>query len=57
MSAPQHSTVLEVAHNLAPNYSLKEYQCYWYALIVFLIAKQRGTRAMNVLRVRASCDG
>ncbi|KIM76114.1 hypothetical protein PILCRDRAFT_91753 [Piloderma croceum F 1598] len=29
MSAPQLATVLEVAHNLAPNYSLKKYQCYW----------------------------
>jgi hypothetical protein len=41
MSAPQLATVLEVAHNLAPNYSLKKYQCYWYALIVFLIARKK----------------
>jgi hypothetical protein len=41
MSAPQLATVLEVAHNLAPNYSLKKYQCYWYALIVFLIARKQ----------------
>jgi hypothetical protein len=40
MSAPQLATVLEVAHNLAPNYSLKKYQCYWYALIVFLMARK-----------------
>jgi hypothetical protein len=41
MSAPQLATVLEVAHNVAPNYSLKKYQCYWYALIVFLMARRQ----------------
>ena len=41
MSAPQLATVLEVAHNVAPNYSLKKYQCYWYALIVFLMARKQ----------------
>ena len=41
MSAPQLATVLEVAHNLAPNYSLKKYQCYWYALIVFLMVRKQ----------------
>jgi hypothetical protein len=41
MSAPQLATVLEVAHNLAPNYTLKKYQCYWYALIVFLMARKQ----------------
>jgi len=41
MSAPQLATVLEVAHNIAPNYSLKKYQCYWYALIVFLMARKQ----------------
>jgi len=41
MSAPQLATALEVAHNIAPNYSLKKYQCYWYALIVFLIARKQ----------------
>jgi hypothetical protein len=41
MSAPQLATVLEVAHNLKPNYSLKKYQCYWYALIVFLMTRKK----------------
>jgi hypothetical protein len=41
MSAPQLATVLEAAHNVAPNYSLKKYQCYWYALIVFLMARRQ----------------
>jgi hypothetical protein len=41
MSAPQLATALEVAHNVAPNYSLKKYQCYWYALIVFLMARRQ----------------
>jgi len=41
MSAPQLAMVLEVAHNIAPNYSLKKYQCYWYALIVFLMTKKQ----------------
>ena len=41
MSAPQLATVLEVAHNLKPNYTLKKYQCYWYALIVFLMIRKQ----------------
>ena len=41
MSAPQLATVLEAAHNVAPNYSLKKYQCYWYALIVFLMVRRQ----------------
>jgi hypothetical protein len=41
MSAPQLATVLEAAHNITPNYSLKKYQCYWYALIVFLMARKQ----------------
>ena len=41
MSAPQLAMVLEAAHNVAPNYTLKKYQCYWYALIVFLIIRAK----------------
>jgi len=41
MSAPQLATALEVAHNLAPNYSLKKCRCYWYALIVFPMARKQ----------------
>ena len=41
MSAPQLATVLEAAHNVAPNYTLKKHQCYWYALIVFLIVRAK----------------
>jgi hypothetical protein len=43
MSAPQLAMVLEVAHNLTPNYLLKKYQYYWYALIIFLITRKRTT--------------
>jgi hypothetical protein len=41
MSASQLATVLEVAHNVAPNYTLKKHQCYWYALIIFLIVRAK----------------
>jgi hypothetical protein len=41
MSAPQLATVLEAAHNVAPNYTLKKHQCYWYTLTVFLIVRAK----------------
>ena len=41
MYAPQLATVLEVAHNVAPNYSLKKYWCYWHALVVLLMARKQ----------------
>jgi hypothetical protein len=41
MSGPQLATVLEIAHSLAPDYTLKRHQCYWFALIIFLIIKSR----------------
>ena len=59
MSAPQLATVLEVAHNVAPNYWLKKYQCYWYALIVFFMARKqtKGMREISVLGLWASYGG
>ncbi|KIM74530.1 hypothetical protein PILCRDRAFT_14315 [Piloderma croceum F 1598] len=52
MSAPQLATVLEVAHNIAPNYTLKKHQCYWFALIVFLIARKqtKGTESNECIK-------
>jgi len=49
MSAPELATVLEVAHNVAPNYTLKRHQCYWFALIIFLIVrgKTKGKESNN----------
>lgn len=41
MCTPQLATVLEAAHNITPNYTLKKHQCYWYALIVFLIVRAK----------------
>jgi hypothetical protein len=35
MSAPQLAMALEIVHNLAPFYTIKKYQCYWFALLVF----------------------
>jgi hypothetical protein len=54
MSAPQLATVLEVAHNIAPNYTLKKHQCYWFALIVFLIARKqtKGTESNECIKTR-----
>jgi len=41
MSAPQFATLLEIAHNLAPTYDLRKHQCYWFALIIFLVVRSR----------------
>lgn len=41
MSAPQLATLLDVIHALAPNYTLRKYQCYWFSLIIFLVIRTR----------------
>jgi len=41
MSAPQFATLVEIAHNLAPTYDLRKHQCYWFALIIFLVVRNR----------------
>lgn len=41
MSAPQLATVLDIAHKLAPEYTLRKHQCYWFSLIIFLVVKSR----------------
>jgi len=41
MSAPQLATLLDVVHALAPNYTTRKHQCYWYALIIFLVVRNR----------------
>ena len=41
MSAPQLATVLKIVHNLAPNYTLRKHQCYWFALLVFLVVRRK----------------
>jgi hypothetical protein len=41
MSAPQFAKLLEIAHDIAPIYDLKAKNCYWFALIVFLVVRKR----------------
>jgi hypothetical protein len=41
MSAPQFAKLLEIAHEIAPIYDLKEKNCYWFALLVFLVIRKR----------------
>ena len=41
MSAPQFAKLLEIAHDIAPIYDLKERNCYWFALLVFLVVRKR----------------
>jgi len=41
MSTPQLATALEIVHNLALFYTVKKYQCYWFTLLVFLIARKQ----------------
>jgi hypothetical protein len=41
MSAPQFAKLLEIAHEIAPIYDLKEKNCYWFALLVFLVVRKR----------------
>jgi len=33
MSAPQFAKLLEITHEIAPIYELKEKNCYWFALL------------------------
>jgi hypothetical protein len=46
MSAPQFAKLLEITHNIMPIYDLKEKNCYWFVLLVFLVVQQR-TRGME----------
>ena len=41
MPAPQFAKLLEIAHEIAPIYDLKEKNCYWFALLVFLVVRKR----------------
>lgn len=41
MSAPQFAKLLEIAHEIAPIYELKEKNCYWFALLIFLVVRKR----------------
>jgi len=41
MSAPQFAKLLEIVHDIAPIYDLKERNCYWFALLVFLVVRKR----------------
>src|SRR5882762_10101666 len=41
MTAPQFAKLLEIAHNITPIYDLKAKNCYWFALIVFLVVRKR----------------
>lgn len=35
MSVPELATLLKVVHGIAPNYSVRKSQCYWFAGIVY----------------------
>ena len=39
MSAPQLATLLDVVHEIVRDYKLRKYQCYWFALVIFLVVK------------------
>jgi hypothetical protein len=41
MSAPELTTLLDVVHGIAPDYTIPKHQCYWLALIVYLLVKSR----------------
>jgi hypothetical protein len=41
MSAPQFAKLAEIVHDIAPIYQLKEKNCYWFALIIFLVVRKR----------------
>ena len=41
LSAPQLATLLDIVHDLAPDYTLRKYQCYWFALIIYLVVKRQ----------------
>jgi len=58
MSAPQLATLLDIVHHLAPNYTLRKHQCYWFALLVFLVVrtKTQGSESNgNHIMKRGSC--
>jgi hypothetical protein len=54
MSASQIAILLDVIHNLAPDYTLNKHQCYWFALIIFLVIRSqvRGTESHGALIVQ-----
>jgi len=41
MSAPQFAKLLEIAHDIAPIYELKGKNCYWFALLIFLVVRKQ----------------
>jgi hypothetical protein len=40
ISAPQFARLVEIAHDIAPIYDLKEHNCYWFALLIFLVVRK-----------------
>jgi hypothetical protein len=41
VSAPQFAKLLEITHQIAPIYELKGKICYWFALLIFLVVRER----------------
>ena len=41
MSTAELATTLEVVHNIAPNYTLRKFQCYWFSLLIYLVMRSR----------------
>ena len=47
MPAPQFARLVEIVHDIAPIYDLKEHNCYWFALLTFLVVRKRTGGAEN----------
>lgn len=41
MTVPDFASLIEVVHAMAPKYTVNKHQCYWFALIVFLVIRER----------------
>jgi hypothetical protein len=40
MTAPEFAGLVEIVHRIAPIYDLKRHNCYWFALLIFLVVKK-----------------
>jgi hypothetical protein len=41
MSAPEFARLMEIVHDIAPIYDLNAKNCYWFALLIFLVVRNR----------------
>lgn len=40
MSAPEFARLVEITHKIVPVYDLKEHNCYWFSLLIFLVVRK-----------------